>query len=118
MINQLEIPMYLEEALPAISKDLAASKKNNVYEAMNALTAFTSRNIKSHNYKIVKRCFEIADKLYTKGNNAVKDAVQNVFIYSFTRILHTYSAEKQNILALLPMGLYTLYISQIHHRGC
>lgn len=110
--------MYLEEALPAISKDLAANKRSNIYEAMNTLITYLCKNIKDHNYKMVKRCFDIADKLYTKGNEAVKNAIQNVFVYSFTKIFHTYTEEKQQLLALLPMSLYTLYIGQVHHRGC
>ncbi len=110
--------MYLEEALPAISNDLNVGKKGNIYETMNAFIAFTCKNIKAHNYNVVKHCFEIADKLYSKGNSVVKNAVQNVFVYSFTKIFHTYAAEKQELLALLPMSLYTLYIAQVHHGGC
>lgn len=118
MINQLEIPMYLEEALPAISKELTVSKNSSAYDAMHTLIDFTCRNIKAHNFNIVKRCFQIADKLYSKGNNAVKNAVQNVFVFSFTKIFQTYSAEKQDLLAIIPMTLYSLYLAQVHHRGC
>ena len=118
MISQLEIPSYLEEALPDISKELKVNKKGNAYDAMNALIVFTGKNIKAHNYKMVRCCFEIADKLYNKGNTMVKNAVQNVFVYSFTKMFEIYAAEKQQILGMLPATLYALYIAQVHHRGC
>lgn len=110
--------MYLEEALPAISGELKANEKGNIYDAMHTLTTFMGKNIKAHNYKVVKKCFDIAGKLYDKGNKVVKDAVQNIFVYSFTQIFHTYAAEKKEVLALLPMTLYSLYMAQIHHNGC
>ena len=118
MINQLEIPIYIEEALPEIHTDLVLNNKGNAYDVMNTLMAFTFKNIKAHNYTVVKRCFKIADKLYNRGNTIVKNAVQNVFVYSFTKMFQNYPAEKQELLAILPMTLYSLYITQVHHSGC
>ncbi len=118
MINQIEIPTFIEEALPEISFDLNVNKKINAYDLMNMLMVFTLKNIKEHNYKMIQRCFKIADKLYSRGNAMVKNAVQNVFVYSFTKMFQTYPAEKQALLSILPVTLYSLYISQIHHSGC
>ncbi len=118
MINQLEVPMYLEEALPEICKDLSLNKKTSAYDIVNTLISFTFKNIREHNFKVVKRCFKIADKLYTKGNAVVKGAIENVFVYSFTKMFINYPSEKQKLLSLLPMTLYSLYIAQIHHKGC
>ena len=118
MINQLEIPMYLDEALPDMHHDLIVNKEGSPYEIMKMLTDYTSQVIKEHNYKVAKRCFQVADKLYCKGNHNVKNAVQNVFVYSFTRMFQIYSAEKQQLLAMLPITLYTLYITQLNHGGC
>lgn len=118
MINQTEIPMYLENALPDISKDFGDNKKNNPYVAINALITFTCKNIKSHNFQVVKKCFQVAEKLYIKGNTIVKNAIQNVFVYSFTMMFQSFPAEKQKLMAILPLTLYTLYISQVHYMGC
>ena len=86
MINPLEVPMYLEEALPEIGHDLLLNKKNNAYDIMNTLISFTFKHIKQRDFKIVKRCFKIVDKLYNKGNKVVKSAIENVFVYSFTKM--------------------------------
>ena len=118
MINQLEIPMYLEDAIPEISVSLTLNKKDNAYDAMNTLCVFTCKNIDQRNYRVVKRCFKVADKLYSKGNTIVKNAVQNVFVYSFTKMFQSYPAEKKELMAILPISLYSLYITQLYHSGC
>ncbi len=118
MINQLEIPMYIEQAVPEMPLKLLISSKNSAYELLQNLSAFTCSNIKNQNYKVVKRTFDIADKLYTKGNSVVKNAVENVYVFSFTRMFQTFPGNKQQILSMLPVSLYTLYISQVCHNGC
>ena len=117
MINQFEIPMYLEDALPEISGDLKLCKKDNPYKLMNTFIDFTSTNIKEHNYQVVKRCFQIADKLYDKGNIIVKNAIENVFIYSFSRLLSGGKKEMNLVLGLIPGTLYSLYMHQVLKPG-
>jgi hypothetical protein len=118
MIDQLEIHTYLKDAIPAISVDLSESKKEGPYDMMQTLQSFTFKNIEEHNYNTVTRCFNIAEKLYKKGNQTVQNAVQNVFVFSFTKMFETFSSEKPQLVALLPATLYALYLSQVHHRGC
>lgn len=118
MINQLEIPLYLEKALPEISEDLLSQKKNTAYDLINTLNTFTDKNIEAHNYQVVKRCFQVADKLYNRGNSVVQNAIQNVFVYSFTKMFQSHPAEKKELLAMIPITLYSLYITQIYHPGC
>lgn len=118
MINQIEVPMYLEETLPEISKDLHNIDKADTYRTINALTGFTCEQIQEHNFQAVKKCFAIADKLYSKGNKTVQNAIQNVFVYSFTRIFNNYPADKQVLQAMIPIGLYSLYVVQLYQKGC
>jgi len=118
MINQLEIPMYLEEALPEFSDELKAGGQHNAADMVSALTSFTCSKIREHNYSAVRRSFTVAEKLFSKGNEAVKNAIESIFVYSFTRMFMTYPEEKPKLLSLIPMTLYTLYISQVCHKGC
>ncbi len=118
MINQFEVPMYLGDAIPEISEKISQDKKNSVYKIMNILIVFMRTNIEIHNFKAVKRCLKIADKLYSKGNGLVRNAIENVFVYSFTNIFQAYPAEKKKLLAAIPITLYSLYIAQLYRRGC
>lgn len=116
MINQLEIPMFLEDALPELSGTLNLDKNKNAYSSIGVLTKFTQEKVSAHDYNAVKRCFSLADTLYEKGNNAVKAAVENVFVFSFTNI---FQGDSSCVLrSIVPMTLYSLYISQVYHRGC
>ena len=117
MINQFEMPMYIEDAVPEI-KVYDNHTRVNPYNAMSALLQFTSNNIKAHNYNAVKRSFNVADKLYCKGDNVVKNAVQNVFIFSFSSIFQNNPDEKKQLMSLLPGTLYAAYLSQVCHGGC
>ncbi len=117
MINQLEIPMYLEDALPEIAGELLLCKKDSAYKLMCTLSEFTEKNIEAHNYKVVKRCFQVADKLYAKGNGLVRNAVENVFVYAFSRLLCRNNKEIGLILGLIPGSLYSLYMHQVLKPG-
>jgi hypothetical protein len=118
MISQVEVTMYVEEAIPEIHNNLISSNQGDVYGVLSMLVAFTTQNIKEHNYKIVKRCFWVVDILYSKGNCLVKGAVENIFVYSFTNMLQVHPAEKKQVLSIIPITLFSLYITQVTHRGC
>ena len=118
MINSIEVMMLVEDALPEICCEIPVNKKNDVYEIMDSLFNFTCKNIENQNFKVIKRCFKIVDKLYNKGNKSVKSAIENVFVYSFTKLFQKYPAEKVSILAIIPITLYTIYMKQVYHVGC
>ena len=118
MINQVEVPMFLEEALPEISGQLKKNSVKDTYSMIGALAAFTCRNVQAHNYDVTKRCFAVADKLYDKGNTVVKNAVENVFVYSFTKMFRNAHEDKQLLQGMVPMTLYSLYMMQVYHKGC
>jgi hypothetical protein len=117
MINQLEISMYLEDAVPEISEDLKCCQRNNAYKLMHTLINFTSKNIEVHNYEVVKRCLKTADKLYSKGNTIVKNAVENVFVFAFSRLFFQHKNDTKLLLGLIPGSLYTLYMHQVLKPG-
>ena len=118
MINQFEVSMYLQEALPELKNELILTPNDNAYTAMHSLLDVTCRKVKESNYKTAKKCLKIASKLYDRGNQTVKNAVENVYVYSLSNILYARSVDKAKILAIIPMTLYTLYIKQVSQSGC
>ncbi len=115
MINQLELPMFLEDALPEISTELKLENNKSAFNSINALTKLAHSKACVCDYATVKRCFSVADSLYGKGNNIVKTAIENVFVYSFTKM---FQGDRANTLrGMVPMALYSVYISQVCHRG-
>ncbi len=118
MIQESEIELLLKNKLPKISNELAVQKKESAYEIMKLLVAFICKNIETHNFILVHKAFKLAETLHKKGNKVVKNAVQNILVYSFTRIFILYPAEKKSIIAAMPITLYTLYLAQVEHCGC
>lgn len=118
MINQFEIPAYLHTAIPEIDEEIKAGEQSNAFKLMHTLVEFTSDKVETGDMKTVSKCFGLAEKLYDRGNSIVKNAVDNVFVYSLSNLLCRYPQQKKYLLSILPMGIYTLYIHQLHHTGC
>ena len=114
MISQLEVPAYVHDVLPPQINPGFKSP----YAVMRALADYTQQSISAHNYQVVKKCFAVADKLYCRGNKSVQNAVQNVFVYSLTRIFQGCPLERGTVQAMIPVTLYSLYIMQHYQKGC
>lgn len=118
MINEQEVMMYLKESLPDIAPEEECRKSTgNVYKTVHLLLDYTFNKVKAHNYALVKKCFSLADKLYSKGNKAVKCAIENVFVFSFSHIPAEDRAERNRILGLIPGNLYSVYMCQVLNKG-
>ena len=119
MINQYEAATYLLDELPEIKQDLKSiSPTLNIFKTIQCLTDYTRVKVMQHNLRVVKKCFAIADNIYATGNALVKDAIENVFVYSFSALLNLGSrAEKRALQALMPICLHTVYVQQILKSG-
>jgi hypothetical protein len=61
-----------------------------------------------------KRCLELAEELFKKGNEEMKNAVTNVYLYS---VSHYLELNKYSISKLLPVGLHREYVKQVNTSG-
>ena len=115
MLNQYEVPAYIAGRLPQVRKELAhEGAALTVYQSMQVLTDYTKRMALEHDFKMVQKCMGLVETLYTKGNNPVKNAVENVFIFSFSSIMCRCNiVEWRMIQSFMPTDLYTLYIQQV-----
>ena len=118
-MNQYEVPAYLEDKIPEM-KELLVKKgvSSNIfdpYKSVQCLTDFTLKVAHQHNIKMLKRCFTAAERLYIKGNEMIKNAINNVFIYSFSELLAdcTSRQERIKIQSVMPSYLYSAYVRQV-----
>ena len=118
-MNQYEVPSYLQDALPemkeALVKEGVSSNLFDPYKSVQCLTDFTLKVAHQHNIKMLKRCFIAAERLYTRGNEMIKNAINNVFIYSFSELLAdcTSRQERIKIQSVMPSYLYSAYVQQV-----
>jgi hypothetical protein len=119
MITQYEVPGYLVEHLPAFTiKPQLGPLSMNIYKDMQHFTDYTVETIDQHNYTLAKKCFRLAEKLYLQGDTTVKNAVENIFVFSFSSIISSVNSEKLILKSFIPTILYTLYTKQINQGGC
>ena len=119
MLNQYEVPAYLADRIPAIVPDLKTiSPTLNIFKTIQCLANYTREKVTQHDFKSVKKCFAIAEDVYMKGNSQVKNAIENIFVYSFSSLLNLGSNdEKRQLQAVMPLHLHTAYVQQILKSG-
>jgi hypothetical protein len=119
MMNQYEVPSYLQDALPEMKevlvKEGVSSNLFDPYKSVQCLTDFTLKIAHEHNIKMLKRCFTAAERLYIKGNEMIKNAIDNVFICSFSELFADYDnrQERIKIQSVMPSYLYSAYVQQV-----
>ena len=118
-MNNYEVPAIMEDELPAIKEEL---KENgilgNVNAAMQVLVRYTRKMIYLHDLAAVVKCIRLADKIYDKGNTIVKNAVENVFVYSFSGLRTCCDQlEWKSVQSKMLVTLYSLYVKQIYRSG-
>ncbi len=118
-MNQYEVPAYLIDELPEIKEGLQnISPVFNIFKSIQCLSDYTKTKLLQHNLGVVKHCFLIAEKIYSTGNNVVRGAIENVFVYSFSTLMNISDKEEQKqIWALMPLNLHTAYVNQIFKSG-
>ena len=119
MITQYEVPDYLARLVPSTMLQPELVHINmSIYKDLQHFTDYTRQAVDEHNYALVKRCFRLADKLYADGDATVRNAVENIFVFSFSSIIPQSGVERIILKTFIPVKLYSLYVKQINQGGC
>jgi hypothetical protein len=119
MITQYEVPGYLTQTLPYFSSKMQLGTLSmNIYKDLQNFSNYTRKAIQEHNYILAKRCFQLAGKLYEQGDTIVKNAIENIFVYSFSSFFPKENTEKVILKSFIPAQLYSLYNQQTNQSGC
>jgi hypothetical protein len=90
-----------------------------VFSAIQELTDQAKHLALQHDFAGLKNCMSRVQRIYRGGNAAVKNAVENIFIFAFSSILpHCNQVEWRLVQSCMPTELYTLYIRQVTKAGC
>jgi len=118
-MNQYEVPACIEDELPEIKDELnIIAPAGNVFKTLQCLSGYTRRMITLHNYSAVRKCFALAEKIYNHGNTMVKNAIENVFVYSFSSMFNRCEEKEIPVIhAMMPLSLYSIYVRQILKSG-
>ena len=119
MISQYELPAYLREILPAAdSGELTVRPQTNIYTTLQSFTRFTNRAFYDNNLKLAEKCCRLAERLYIQGDNLVKNAIENIFVYAIPSFLCCNKNTTESAKTLIPATLYNMYVRQVMQSGC
>ena len=119
MLSQNEVPALIAGTLPQIKSDLSNSAKPTAYQSIQVLTDYTKRMALEHNFKMLQNCMALVQTIYEKGNLLVKNAIENVFIFSFSTMLaRCNTVEWKIVQSYMPSDLYAIYVQQVLKSKC
>lgn len=118
MITETQINGILLQELPEINNELEKlPNQNNIYKTMQCFVDFTKELAYTGNLAEVKHCFALAERMLKDGNRTVKGAIENVYVFSVSSILHGGSAMNKEVNKLFNGSLRKEYIHQIEASG-
>jgi len=119
MLSQYQVPAFIAAKLPQVKNDLSSASPMTIYQSVQVLTDYTKRMAIEHDFKMVEKCMSLVAALYLKGNSLVKNAVENVFIFSFSSIMSRCNIVEWRIVqSYMPSDLYALYVQQVLRSKC
>jgi len=118
MITQYEVSSLLREQIPQFTSRVSPSGISlEVYGSMNYFSDYTKHAVEEHDFRLAKKCFVLAEKLYREGDRIVRLLVENIFVYGFSSFLFNNKIESKVVKAMIPPALYFLYIRQVLKSG-
>ncbi|ESU28250.1 hypothetical protein FLJC2902T_15970 [Flavobacterium limnosediminis JC2902] len=81
---------------------------------MERLASITISSLQLGKKARTKRCLALADELLSKGNEEMKNAITNVYLYS---VSHYLELNRYPISKMLPVTLRNEYVKQINTSG-
>ncbi len=114
MIKETDILDLLGNELPEINPSLEKTEDvSNIYRAMTCFANFTKYLVSKGDFNEVKHCFNVAEKMLKDGNNAVKNAIENGYLFSISSILDRTTPVALKVKSLLTDSLMKEYRRQL-----
>jgi hypothetical protein len=111
MITRMEIKNFL--ASMVASCKIPDNDYPDGYKIMHRFADYTMELIKTGNLNPLRECFKTSDFLLREGNGEIKNAVENVFIFSLALFLDASNALSRQVKDLLPASLREEYKRQL-----
>lgn len=117
-IAENEVIDVLGNELPKINPWFERiSDSGNIYKIMDCFAAFTKALVARENMDEVKLCFQVAEKLLNKGNKTVKNAIENGYLFSISKVLDVSAPINKKVKNLLKGQLLVEYKRQTCSNG-
>src|SRR5215471_5940989 len=115
MMNESKVLEYISDKLPEIKFDLKRNDTtSDIDQSIQMLTAFTKRKVVAKDFKMVQKCFQLAEKIFHRGDMTVKKAINDIFVFAFPAMLIACSRRDiTRVRSYIPSSLYGLFLKQL-----
>lgn len=118
-MNYKEAVSEIIQVIPQSNEDFSETcRVKNPYMVINTFLRYIRKSIQENNNEVLKQYFQKMNDLYEKGDAALKNAVENVFIYSLDSLTFSCkAARRREIFSLLSLSLNKKYLYQVYKSG-
>ena len=115
MMNESKVLEYISDKLPEIKFDLERNHiTSDIDQSIQMLTDFTKRKVVAKEFKMVQKCFQLAEKIFHRGDMTVKKAINDIFVFAFPAMLVACSRRDiTKVRSYIPSSLYGLFLKQL-----
>ena len=85
-----------------------------LYKQMHRFANITKTFIIKGNIQRAKKCLEIAETIFIKGNDEIRNAISNVYVFSVSGFMEIHHCSIRN---LFPRALQNEYNKQVNTSG-
>ncbi|WP_415328544.1 hypothetical protein [Chryseobacterium sp. MMS23-Vi53] len=117
-MNYLEAAQEITDIIPDIQNDLKENKTLNSYSIIQTFTCRIKNLIRQNDRNILFKSLKKMDEIYRNGDNLLKNAIENTFIYSLDNSTAFCSEEyRKMIFSHISKDLHKIYSRQIYSHG-
>lgn len=119
MFSKANLSDEIERVIPTLHDPLHTPEcEKSIYKQVDLLSHYVADTVCHNEVKSTRTALRLVDHLYQDGNGAIRGAIENVFVFSLSGTLSRLGNDRERLLSLIPMTLFTIYMHQVLHKGC
>lgn len=117
-MNYLEAAQEITDVIPDLQNELKENKTQNSYSVIQSFTSRIKNMIRQNDRNILFKSLKKMDEIYRNGDNLLKNAIENTFIYSLDNSTAFCSEEYRKVIfSHISKDLQNIYSRQIYSHG-
>ncbi len=117
-MNYLQATKKIAEIIPEIENELKENRSLNSYNVIQTFSDKIRNMIRQNDQNLLFECLKKMNEIYKNGDNTLKNAVENTFIYSLDNTTAFCGKEyKKVIFSHISKDLQKIHSRQIYSHG-
>jgi len=118
-MNHIEAIQEIIKVVPESKEEFKeVYKTKNSFMVINVFTRQIRSLIREKKTKILVKSLHTMNDLYQKGDKSLKNAVDNIFLYSLDSLTFSCNQNYRNLIFTnIPTGLQQAYLHQVYKSG-